>query len=757
MKNLIRLIVLLGVLHNVCAYANDGFIINDIVIKGNIRVESSTITNKVLLKINGQYSENLANKSLKQIYSTNLFSDISVTIKNQNVIFTVTEYPLINEVILQGNSKIKTDILKPSVMLKSRSIFSKSKVRKDAERLLSIYHKHGRYNAKVTPKIAHLSDNRINLVYDINEGKKTHIQKIYFSGNKIFPSSKLAGIIKSKTYQWYNFLSKSDSYNPDLVEYDKGLLKKFYSSMGYADFRVISVIPELSVDKTGFILTYVLDEGIMYRVRNIHISSEIKEINPEPLYPFVNHIKDKVFNGDDISSSIYAIDDYLEQQGYIFSSTSTLLKKDTETGMVDIEYVIQKDPHTYIRNINITGNLHTSDKVIRREFRLSEGDPYHPGKIDRSKTRLEQLDFFKKIDINEQTTDEEDQIDISVNIQEQATGSFNIGLGLSTDSPIGRLAYTEKNLFGSGRAINIFGEKSDKIEGFGVSYTEPYILGSNLHLELDASNEENKKIAHRPYSYRGQNFSIRPTYELDDYSKYFVSLSAKTHNIYNVNHLEEASYYIRKYTGKYIRYLLSHGFAYDNLDSIIKPTRGYKILATQSAAGILGNAKFIEHSLKASKFIPMTKHGIVLEINGKANHIVSMDKKKIHVLDRYTMGGADIRGFRYDGVGPRDQRTDEALGGTLEYLARFNAHFQLGTLDDYGVTGLCFADIGNLSGLSKQSGEDVYDKHAVRMSAGIGIRSVSALGAIEISAGIPIMKEKFDKVKIINFNFGAKF
>ena len=447
------------------------------------------------------------------------------------------------------------------------------------------------------------------------------------------------------------------------------------------------------------------------------------------------------------------MNEYFEKHGYTFLDIEPIYHRDHENGTVNIEYLINDTKRVYVNNINIAGNFRTMDKVIRREIRLSEGDAYNTAKIDRSKKRIENLGYFKDVTFDAKRTDKSDKVDVDVAVQEQSSGSLNFGIGIGNE-PAGRISFAEDNLAGTGRSINLFVQKSQHDLDYGIDYTEPYFLNRNMKLQFSVGKEESKKYHTRAFSYRGSHFMVKPIYEVNDNLDYFLYYKIENNNLYDV--ANDVAKHIADYKGKYNRSIVGHGFGYDNVDSLLNPSHGHKLEFMQSYAGIGGKAKYIEHSASATKFFPIKKDQIVLEVNGEAKHIKGIQKHKVHILSRYFMGGTDVRGFRSNGIGPRDKDTGDATGGELYYLLRSSLYVPTGLPDEYGMKAFVFTDMGNLSYVGKNYGS-ISDKHYLRVSSGIGLRFLTKFGKVEFSLGVPVNKTKLDKKKLLNFSFGSRF
>ena len=486
MKKIYWGVSLLSMLAAFDAAAADVYV-RDIDVSGLNRVENETVMAYLDVEKNAPISESKLNDALKQLYATGLFEDVAFNVTaDGTLVINVVENPVINERMFDGNEHVDDTMLESEVQLAPRSVFSKAKAQDDVQRILEVYKRTGRYAVVVEPKIIRRENNSVDLVYEIDEGPLASIDKINFVGNSHYSDSELESEIMSKESRWYRIFSSAENYDAEKTNYDKELLRRFYLKNGYADFRVISSIAELSPDKKSFVLTYVLDEGPRYEISEIEIISELNDVDGESLRPALLLVPGDWYNSDKVEKSAYEITEELGKRGFAFVDVQPDMQKDAATGKAKLSFRVKEGERVFVNRINITGNTRTDDDVIRREFRLAEGDAFNADKLRASRRNVENLDYFSKVDIQTAPLAVGNQADINVNVEEKSTGYFNVGVGYSTvNGALVRTGITENNFQGRGQQLGFDIGVSQRAQDYNISFTEPYFLGRPLSAGVD--------------------------------------------------------------------------------------------------------------------------------------------------------------------------------------------------------------------------------------------------------------------------------
>ncbi len=743
--------------HNLFA---KNFFVDHIYIEGNQRVEDSLIISYLQINKGDPFSQSKLDSALRNLHNTGLFKEISFEIKKNNIIVKVKENPIVNRVTFEGNNRVKTEDIKKEILTRSRTVFSKNKLQRDVKRILAIYSKEGRFATKVDPKMIKQEDNRVDVVFEIDEGPKTPIKTINFIGNNIYKSSKLKSIIVTKEQAWYRFLSTSHLYDPDRIEYDKELLRRFYTSMGYADFKVVAVTSDLTSQRDGFIMTFALEEGKRYNYGEINLDLQIETMEPKTLLDAVITEEGKLYNAENIEKSISNLQKILSDNGYAFVSIEPRLSRNREEGTIAIDYVIQESQKIYINKINIEGNARTQDKVIRREFRLSEGDPFNATNLKRSEQRVRDLNFFDKVTVTSNKTAEPDKIDIDMEVIEKTTGDINFGAGYSsTDGMLGRIGIKEKNFVGTGKEISLNYERAQKRQNIDLGFTDPYFLDYDLSFGFDAYNiaKDNKQAS--SYTSETNGLRLRFGYNVTEFLRHHFFYSLNNTNIKNVL---TASRSIQEQSGRTLSNGVGHSFVYDRRNSAVFPTDGYFFRFAQDATGLIGDSNTFANDIKASIYYPLSeKKDIVFRTSFSGGHIVghsNRGKKGIRIFERYFLGGDDIKGFKNAGIGPRDATGNrDALGGNTYYLFNAELNFPIGLPDELDVSGSIFFDAGGLFGLDDKSTGIIGKYDGIRMSSGVGVVWITKVGPLRLDWAYPIVKYSYDRTQSFRISFSTGF
>lgn len=728
--------------------------VKDIQINGLERVEPETVSAYLEIEPGQNISQLDIDTALKRLYETGLFSDVSLDmLGNGTLSVKVSENPIVNKRYFEGNNDLDDNVLERELQLNAGSIYSVAKVQQDAQRIAEVYKRAGRYASVVEPKIIKRDHNRVDLVYEIQEGPKASIDKISFVGNKHFSDSELQSEIMSKESRWYRIFSSSENYDPEKTNYDKELLRRFYAKHGYADFRVSTAVAELSTDKKSFVLTYVIDEGPRYKVSDINIVSELQGVNVETLYPEVLIEKGDWYNADKIEKSVYEITEKLGQQGIAFVDVNSVLNKNTQTGDVEVTFDITEGQRLFIDKINITGNTRTEDRVIRREFRVDEGDAFNASKIKASRRNIEALDYFSKVDIQTEPTDDMNKTNLNVNVEEKSTGAFNVGVGYSTvNGALARVGIAENNFQGKGQKLSADMAISQRTSEYELSFTEPYFMDRPLSAGVDLFRTETDYQDEGSYDSEMTGGRLRLGWKYTDDLAQYVRYTLSEDKIKNV--ARDASRYIKAEEGSYTNSAIGQTLVYDKRDSKINPREGYYLSFGNDVAGLGGDEKYVKFDAKAYKYYTISDdYTFKFFVNG--GYIDGYGGKDVRLAHRYYLGGSTMRGFKYAGIGARDKYTKDALGGNWMVYTGAEFQFPVG-LDEVGIRGRTFIDAGALGKPDNIDTKYVEYSDKIRASAGFGFQWLSPMGQIDIDIAFPIAKEDYDETEVFRLNFGTR-
>lgn len=746
--------------------AQQGGTVKEITVQGNQRVEAETVKSYLTLAEGDPFDENKIDKSLKALFGTGLFADVTIRREGDNLAVRVVENPIINRVVFENNHHVKTDQLEKEVQLKARAVYTRTKVQTDVKRILDLYRHNGRFAATVEPKLIELPQNRVDLVFEINEGEGTYVEKIAFLNNKFFDETELKDVLQTREEIWWRFLSSDDTYDPDRVNYDRELLRRFYMKNGYADFRVVSSVAELSPDREKFYITFTLDEGERYRIGKVVIKSALKDLRAEDLTYAIQDVEEgDWYNADQIEDIVQKLTDAVGNKGYAFTDIRPALNRNREQRTIDVTFDIKEAPHVFVERIDIEGNVATLDKVIRREFRLVEGDAFNAARLRRSRERVKDLDFFEKSDVTNVASDTApDRTVIKASVTEKSTGQVSFGLGYSTTiGALVNVGLAQRNLLGTGQTASINADLAVKQTQITVSYTEPYFLDRHVAAGFDVFRSNTSVNQTLVYAASTTGADIRFGYSYDEYLSQLWKYTASQTNVHDVQ--PGASVYIQEEAGTTTVSSVGQTLLYDRRDSRIATTTGYYLRFGADVAGLGGTEHWIRTNIGAGKYFNLGRdEGWILSFTGTAQDIHPYDGNNIRINERFFLGGDTMRGFKVGGVSPRDYSTGDALGALWEAVGSAELKVPLGLPKEFGVQGLIFADVGtvgttdkSVKAIASASNSPILESSSPRASAGIGVIWKSPMGPININIAYPIVRESYDKIQIFRLNFGQRF
>jgi outer membrane protein insertion porin family len=729
--------------------------INTIEVRGNQRIEPSAIENYLGITQGTDVSRKDIGKGLRALYATGFFSDVTIIPNGTTLLVTVVENPSINEVRFEGNDRITTKDLEKEISLKSRSIYTKSRVQDDLKRLLEVYRRGGRYSASITPKIVPLEQNRVDLVYEISEGPEAKIRHITFIGNNSFSRSTLEKVLNSEEEAWWRFLSDNDKYDPERLNYDQELLRRFYQDQGYADFKVTAAIAELSSQKDSFYLTFTLSEGEPYTFGNIEINNALeKKSGAIDSTTTITTKPQSLYSASDIETSIDNMIQAMGDKGFAFVDvTPDVKRRDDGSHVIDLTYNVKPGARVYIERINIIGNTSTLDEVIRREFRLAEGDAYSSTKLKRSEQRLNNLGYFEKVSVSNRVGSAPDKTIIDVKVSEKSTGEITFGAGFSTtDGPLADFGIRERNFLGRGQDLRFHTIFAARRKEYNIGFTEPYFLGRELEAGFDLYRTVQNYSTRSNFDRTADGITLRTGYSMSENLKHQIRYGLEKNQISNV--ASDASIYIKQQEGTNLTSMVGQSFIYDKRDNRFTPTSGLYLRLNQDVAGLGGDDKFLRHEIQSEYYIPVAKKWTLL-VNGAAGNVTGIGKD-VRISQRFFVGSKEIRGFANAGIGPRDVSTGDALGGNSYYSGSTELRFPLGLPDDLGVSGTAFVDAGSLFGLDV-NGASIKDSNSPRVSSGVGVAWASPFGPIRIDFAKALVKQDYDETELVRFSFGTRF
>lgn len=737
-------------------------VVRRILVTGAQRVEPATILTYITMHEGDTYSESASDKALKALFATGLFSDVKINFDGSVMTVHVVENPIINRVDFEGNSKVTTKDLEKESQMKPRMVFTRAKVQSDVQRIIELYRRNGKFAASVDPQIIQRPQNRVDLIYSITEGPTTGVSRIIFVGNKVFDDSTLRKQIATEESAWWRILATNDNYDPDRLLFDREQLRRYYVSRGYADFSVKSAVAELTPDHSSFYITFTVDEGKKYTFGKVEIDSKIKELPSQALKPLINIQPGEVFDADRIEKLKDVLVNAVGSKGYASADVGVRLRRDPDKLTIDPVFRIEQGPRVYIDKINILGNNRTLDRIIRRELRFQEGDAFNRDLIDRSRTRIRALGFFKDVTIKNSTGSRPDKTDVAVTVEEMSTGEVSLGAGYSsTSSFVGEFSYTERNLFGRGQFLRASVAMSSISKQYQFSFTEPWFANRPLAAGIDLYKWVTN---YNQANYQGDVTAVglRLGFPTSEYGSVQLRYTFRINKItpYSgapASLLQE----IQLYGNSTNTSLIGFTFGYNTLDDYLKPTKGALFSISQDFAGLGGGLKFLKTEGSWTGYRPLF-WDMVGSLTLGSGFIQGYGGNSVPIEERFFRGGDNFRGFKLAGVGPRDTSyTGDygALGG--DFYAQGSAQARLPDIlpADYGMQFALFSDFGTLGHLDTPFRGALYprvkDNLAFRASAGVSIKWKSPFGPVQIDLGVPIVKAPYDRPEFIHFSAGT--
>lgn len=750
-------------------------VVSSVQVRGNQRVDSETIINYVGIRPNVAFGEGEIDAGVKRLFSTGLFSDVRINVAGRTLLITVEEYALINQILFQGNKKLKDDALRRAIQLQASGTFSQSVLELDEQAIRDAYSRIGRSDAVVSSQVIELGQNRVNVVFNIQEGGRTKIAQINFVGNNAFSDRRLASVISTKKSNLISFLVRDDLYDEERLRADEEALRRFYYNRGYADFRVLSSTATLDESTNEYTITFTVEEGERYRFGSVEIDNTVEGIDTAALRRLVKTKEGAVYSAEDVEDSLVAITESLAGDGFVFAEVTPRGDRDFQNRTISVVYSIDRGVRTYVQRIEIRGNSRTRDYVIRREFDLAEGDAFNQVMIQRAKRRLENLGFFEMVNISTQPGDQPDQVILVVDVVEKSTGEFSIGAGYTTGGedpgPSVELGITERNFLGRGQYIKASVGGGENSRSYMFSFTEPYFLGRRISAGFDIfrhtvnythyGTEVNGATvrfglpitealtAQLAYSYSQQRYSYRG--DAADACPPNVGtcpLPLPIQNAVAVSPWAKSS--------------ISGALVFNTIDDPKTPREGIYAMLVTEFAGLGGDANYVRVTGRASYYHLLSDSlDIVGLVTVGGGHIHQLKDGGLSSFDMFQATSRIVRGFENNGFGPASLDTGYHLGGRSYFHGSVEAQFPIPVVpESFGIRGAVFADAGTVfdNPLTLGGTDTLVSNNAyIRASVGAGLIWNSPFGPLRVDYAVPVRHLETDKVQEFNFGISGRF
>ena len=729
-------------------YASDD-IVKIINIEGTERIEKETVISYSNINIDDIYTDELGNNALKSLFDTDLFSNIEINFDNNILNIYVTENPTINLITFSGNAKINDEDLLIEISLKERSIYSRAKIKKDVEKMLTLYQRAGRLSTEINPTVEVLDNNRVNVTYEIDESEVAEVSKITIIGNENFRSSKLKSIMKTKEKNLLKIWTSGDNYDPDKIDYDKQLITEFYNNNGYPNFKFISSIAQLIPNRNSFEIILTVKEGEKYDFGSITANTKLNKLASDVIVEFVSTKEGSLYEQSLIRESIEFIEDQASMLGYTFIEIDPRLTVNPDTNTIDIAYEIDEGPKVYINNINISGNTRTIDKVIRRQVKLSEGDPYNKYSIDLSKNTIKSLNFFNKVEIDEEKIESSDRVNINIHVEEKNTGEVSLGAGYSSAQKATlQLGLKEQNFLGKGQKANFSANLGDNVTTYEISFEEPYYNNKALSVRGDLYSKFTDPSSVK-YDTEDLGLGFSVGFPLSPTLRYHLGYSLFSTK---VKADSDAGAYEQLLAGTETVSAVTNRLSLDKRNSPFKPSRGYLLKFDSTLAGLGGTSYYFKNSIDYKGYKRLSKK-FIGAFKVEAGIMDGYNNEFAPASANFKIGGKELRGFKSGRVGPKSN--DSYYGGKYYYLTSLETNLDL-PIDQFDITSTFFIDAGSVWWLDgRYSGVD--DSHKLRSSAGINLNWDAAIGPINIIYAKTLKKESTDTVDNFYFDIGYTF
>ena len=737
---------------------------SQIVVTGNQRIETATIRNFAGLQTGKPVSPGQINGAYQRLLATGLFEDVTITPRGARLVIAVREFPTINRINFERNKKIKDEKLAELITSQPRHTYSPAQAEIDAGLIVEAYRQAGRHTAEVKPKIIRRSDNRVDLVFEVFEGKSVEIQRLSIVGNRNFSDRRLRRVLATKQAGILRAVIRSDTFIADRVEFDKQVLRDFYLSRGFIDFQVLSVATEVTRERNGFFLTFTVREGQSYNFGEISTTSTLSEIDPDEYQAVIRVKPGQTYTPLAIEETIARMETQASQQGLNFIRINPRVSRNDQNRTLDIEFVIERGPRVFVERIDIEGNTTTIDRVIRRQFNTVEGDPFNPREIRQASDRIRALGFFAKSDVNAREGSSPDRVIVDVDVEEQNTGSLSFGLSYGAASGVGAtLSLSETNFLGRGQFVKaeLGGGASNR--NTSLTFAEPAFLGRNLRAEISVYQRTTTQ-QNAFYDTSATGFAPNLSFPVSKNGRLTLNYSWISKNLTNVS--ATSSFLVAGGATSASFTSSSFGFTYsfDNRRSGLNPDAGTTFRITQEFAGPGGTSRYSKTSALAGVRSSVFSENIVVSAEIEGGYLSSLGGTS-NITDRFFMGETIMRGYAANGIGPRDQDVAtnmDALGGNMFAVARVEANFPIGLPEEYGISGGMFFDVGSLWGLDDTAGglaggTPVDDSMQLRAVMGVSVFWETAVGPLRFNFSRILSGPTYDNAEAFSLSIGKRF
>ena len=740
------------------AYAQD-FRFNAISVEGNQRIEASTIASFIGVARGETVSAAELNDGYQRVLASGLFESVEIEPRGNTLVVRVVEFPTVNRITFEGNDRVDDETLAAIVQSQSRRVFNPTTAEADASRITEAYTQQGRIAARVQPKVIRRSDNRVDLVFEVFEGGVSEVERIGFAGNQVFSDRRLRRVLATKQAGIFRALVQSDTFIEDRIQFDQQVLRDFYQSRGYVDFRTTGVNTELSEERDAFFITFNVEEGQQFSFGDITVSSDMAEVDPLVFEEALRLRTGRTYSPTDVETEIARLERLAIREGLNFVRVEPRVTRNDRDLTLDVEFLLTRGERVFVERIDIEGNTTTLDRIVRRQFRLVEGDPFNPRQIRESAERIRALGFFETSNVEAREGSTPQQVVIDVDVEEAPTGSLSFGGSFSTNSGFGAaISFSERNFLGRGQRLSLGVNTGENTANYAFSFTEPAFLGRDVafnfsvnYLETDNDSAEFDTVI--------GNFQTGFTFPVSENGRLNLRYGVRYSEILDV--ADDVGQIIRAEAdkGEVWDSFVGYRYSYDTRRTGLNPNAGVLLEFGQDFAGIGGDNTYIETNLRAVAQTRVFNDDITLRATLEAGAL-SYSEGSSRVTDRFSLNSNRIRGFQGGGIGPREVGpgdVNDALGGNYFAVARFEAEFPLPVPEEYGISGGVFYDIGSLWGLEETNENVLYDDFTARQVIGVSLFWDTPLGPLRFNFSEAVATEEFDETQAFDLTISTQF
>lgn len=737
---------------------------NKVEIEGTQRIEAATILSYLGIAQGEVVSAAQLNDGYQRLVGSGLFEDVQIIPRGNVLVVKVREYPTINVVSVEGNRKVKDDVFEPLLKSQPRQVFSPATAEQDVQTIVEVYQAQGRLAARVTPKIIRRSNNRVDLVFEVIEGKNTEVERLSFVGNRKYSDARLRRVLETKQAGILRAIIQRDSYVPDRIEFDKQVLKDFYLSRGYVDFKTTGVTSEFSRERDAFFITFQVQEGQQFKFGKITTVSEVDGVNADEFHAAQNIKSGNVFSPAQLDNAIARLERLAIRKGLDFIRVEPRVTRDERNQLLDIELVLTRGPRIIVERIDIEGNATTLDRVVRDQFRIVEGDPFNPREIREASERVRALGFFADAQVEARPGSGPDQVVIDVDVEEAPTGSLSLGGVYSLENGFGlNLAFTERNFLGRGQFLSASFQNSSDSLNFSFKFAEPAFLGRDLEFGFETFYQSTDQAS---ADYNTRSLAFRPSlaFPINEYSRLGLRVFAEGTELLTTENLKSDLILKEAARGRQIGGGVGFSYSYDTRRTGLDPNRGLLFQLNGDIGGVGSDYQYARATALAQAQTKVWNDQVTLLATVEGGMLKSLNGANSRVTDRFRLGPSKLRGFATNGIGPRDfssvtadDSSGDTVGGNMFAVARLEAQFPLGLPEEYGISGGVFVDAGTLWGLDDTLGGQIDDSAHLRSSIGASVFWETPIGPLRFNYSKVLAKENYDEENNFELTISAQF